>query len=600
MPELHFKGKEFVLNHHLTIPYRPLVHHPDKSIGTDSSNLIIQGDNLHVLKALVPHYADRIDCIFIDPPYNTGNENWNYNDNVNTEMMKEWVSSNPVNGEDMLRHDKWCCMIYPRLKLLHELLSENGSLWMTIDDNELQHAKLILDEIFGENNFVETVIWQKNFSPKNTARHFSKDHDYLLVYAKNGSNWRPNLQPRTERMGKRYSNPDNDPRGPWSSSDMAARNPYSQGRYPVTTPAGRIIEGPPPGRYWIIKESKFHELNADDRIWWGEKGDNVPRIKRFLSDVQPGRVPQTLWSWREVGHTQDAKKEILRIMNSGPHDEVFVTPKPTRLIERALQLATGPESIVLDAFAGSATTGHAVLAQNVRDGGKRRFVLVEAEEYADSLTAERIRRVIRGYSYVGVQREVLLRESLTYSDLAKDSRRMKILSRIEAIENLDGTSYDEISKQISDGDLVITGEKTDTSGVSGLGGNFGYYTLGKPLDLDSILLGKALPDYETIGAWLFYTATGEALDLSKINESKWYLGESTGFYVWLVYKADLDFLKSRDASLTVSLAEVIAVKADKRHLVFAPARFAPNSILSPLGVDYAPLPYALYRLERSN
>ena len=186
MPELQFKGKEFVYNHHLTVPYRPLVPDAGKSVGEPSlnGNLIIHGDNLHALKALLPMYAGKVDCIFIDPPYNTGNEGWSYNDNVNSPMMKEWLSTNPINAEDMLRHDKWCAMMWPRLTLLRELLSDTGSFWMTLDDNEIQNARAILDEIFGSKNFVATCIWHKMDSPKNTAVRFSEDHDYLVVYAK--------------------------------------------------------------------------------------------------------------------------------------------------------------------------------------------------------------------------------------------------------------------------------------------------------------------------------------------------------------------------------------------------------------------------------
>jgi adenine-specific DNA-methyltransferase len=200
MPELHFKGKEFVYNHHLTVPYRPLIAQPEKSLDDNPENLIIHGDNLHALKALLPRYAGKVDCIFIDPPYNTGNENWSYNDNVNNPMMREWLSSNPVNKEDMLRHDKWACMMYPRFKLLHDLMSERGSFWMTLDDNEIHHARMLLDDIFGDENFVTTVIWQKVYSPKNTADYFSEDHDYILVYAKDKENWAPELLPRTEKM----------------------------------------------------------------------------------------------------------------------------------------------------------------------------------------------------------------------------------------------------------------------------------------------------------------------------------------------------------------------------------------------------------------
>lgn len=609
MPELHFKGKEYVFNHHLTVPHRPLVAHPDKSVsanpededrqgGAAHGNLIIHGDNLHALKALLPRYAGKVDCIFIDPPYNTGNESWNYNDNVNSPILREWLDGNPVNKEDMLRHDKWCCMMYPRLKLLHELMSEYGSLWMTLDDNENHRARMILDEIFGEENFVATCIWQKVFSPKNTAKHFSEDHDYLIVYAKQKTSWIPSLLPRTDQMEERFSNPDSDSRGAWSSSDMAARNFYSEGRYPVTCPSGRVLSGPPPGTYWRVKESKFKELNNDNRIWWGKDGNNVPRIKRFLSDVREGKVPQTLWKWKEVGHTQDAKKEILRVMNFGSQDDVFITPKPMALVKRVLHLATNEDSIILDSFAGSGTTGHAVLSQNAKDGGNRRFILVECEDYAESLTAERIRRAINGYEFQGTEKEELLREKITWSNFSRERAHRKILDKVQTIENLDSGKFDEIRKSVKDSELIVTGEKKVTDKVEGLGGSFTYYTLGDPLDLDKMLTGESLPDYASIGAWLFHTATGESLNHEGIRESDHYLGESAAFHVWLIYQPDRDFLKSRDSALTLDFAKAIAKDKSKRHLVFASSRFVSNKTLSPLGVEFAPLPFALYRLEK--
>lgn len=342
MPELHFKGKEFVYNHHLTVPYRPLQPQADKSIGEPSlnGNLIVQGDNLHALKALLPMYAGKVDCVFIDPPYNTGNENWAYNDNVNSPMMRDWLSSNPVNKEDMLRHDKWLALMYPRIKLLHELLSDTGSFWMTLDDNEIHRARAMLDEIFSEENFVATVIWHKMDSPKNTAQFFSEDHDYLLVYAKDKETWRPNLLERSEDMVARYKNPDNDPRGPWLLSDLDARNPYSKGLYPITCPSGRVVSGPPRGKYWRISKEKFAEMDADNRIWWGVNGDAAPNIKRFLNEVRAGVVPQTIWQWGDVGSTRNAKTELLQILNGAEEHDVFVTPKPTGLLERVLELAT--------------------------------------------------------------------------------------------------------------------------------------------------------------------------------------------------------------------------------------------------------------------
>ena len=289
-------------------------------------------------------------------------------------------------------------MMYPRLKLLWELLSDQGSLWMSIDDNEIHHARAILDEIFGEQNFVANVIWQKIFSPKSSARHLSANHDFVLLYAKNADGWQRNLLTRTEAQDRRYSNPDNDPRGPWASSDLSARNYYSLGTYPIICPSGRIIPGPPRGTYWRVSKETFEELDNDGRIWWGPDGNNVPRLKRFLSEVKEGVVPQTIWFHQEVGNTQEAKKEVVKLIPDAT--EVFSTPKPTRLIQRILQIATNPGDIVLDSFAGSGTTGHAVLQLNKEDGGNRRFILVELEsEIARNITTERLRRVIQGYTW---------------------------------------------------------------------------------------------------------------------------------------------------------------------------------------------------------
>ena len=401
MPTLEWIGKDKVVNHHQEVPYRVLERqysYDEAGRHTEdngSENMIIHGDNLEALKALLPQYEGKIKCIYIDPPYNTGNEGWVYNDNVNDPKIKKWLGEVVgKEGEDLSRHDKWLCMMYPRLKLLQKLLAEDGAIFISIDDTEFYNLRAICNEIFGDNNFIATVVWRKNYSPKGTAKHFSEDHDYILVFGKNSDAWIPHKMPRTAKQDKAYKNPDNDLRGPWKSSDLSARNFYSKGTYSIKCPSGRIIEGPPSGSYWRVSEEKFWELDRDHRIWWGKDGNNVPSIKRFLSEVADGIVPQTYWSYEEVGHTQDAKKEIKDIFNG---EMPFDTPKPARLIERILQIASDPDSIILDSFAGSGTTAHAVLNMNKADGGNRKFILVEMMDYADSITAERVKRVINGY-----------------------------------------------------------------------------------------------------------------------------------------------------------------------------------------------------------
>jgi adenine-specific DNA-methyltransferase len=612
MSEIIFKGKEYVYNHHLSVPYRPLLPDAKKGIGPADlgGNLVIHGDNLHALKALLPRYAGKVDLVFIDPPYNTGNEGWCYSDNVNSPMMREWLSTNPVDAEDMLRHDKWLCMMWPRLTLLRELLSERGSLWMTLDDNEVHRARMMLDEIFGEDAFIANVVWQKNYSPKGTAQFFSEDHDHLLVIAKSRELWRPRLLERTEEMDARYANPDNDPRGPWKPSDLSARNYYSEGTYSIDCPSGRSIEGPPPGTYWRVKKSKFMEMDGEGRIWWGEDRNNIPAIKRFLSEVKQGRTPQTLWFYSEVGHTQDAKKTLLE-MGVLKDQEATITPKPVALIERVLEVGADDTAIVLDSFAGSGTTAHAVLKANAKDNGQRKFILVEGENYADRLTAERVRRAIKGYAWAGTQREELLKEKITFTQFRKADDWLKKVEAIKAKEGFaegdladQGTAkkrrFEKIETKLDDGVLLVEGIKRVSQMADGLGGEFTYCTLGEPLDIEKLLSGENLPAFDALGAWLFHTATGGTLLPAPKKAPPWYLGEAKDVHVWLIYEPSLSFLKSPEAALTLTKAKEFATwgktRGDgKRHLVFAPAKYMSNKQLAEHGVDYAPLPFALYR-----
>lgn len=400
MPSLNWIGKEAVVKHHQEVPFRLLEPVTELSCGDPASgNLIVQGDNLHALKALLPRYAGQVKCIYIDPPYNTGNEGWAYNDNVNSPEIRKWLGEVVgKEGETLDRHDRWLCMMYPRLVLLKQFLQEDGAIFISIDDNEVATLRLLMDEIFGARNFIATVLWQKIFSPKNSARHLSEDHDYVVMYALNADCWKPNLLPRTDAADARYKDT-GDERGPWTSSDLTARNYYSLGTYAVTSPSGRVIEGPPSGRYWTISRESFEKLDRQGRIWWGEKGNNMPRLKRYLSEVKGGIVPQTMWFYKDVGHTQEAKKELLELVDFETSDDVFITPKPTRLIQRILQIATDKDSVVLDSFAGSGSTGHAVLKQNAEDGGNRRFILVEMDDnIARTVAIERVKRVTQGYT----------------------------------------------------------------------------------------------------------------------------------------------------------------------------------------------------------
>ncbi|HRH98803.1 MAG TPA: site-specific DNA-methyltransferase, partial [Prosthecobacter sp.] len=451
--------------------------------------------------------AGQVKCIYIDPPYNTGNEGWVYNDNVRSPIIEEWLGKTVgKEGETLDRHDRWLCMMYPRLALLREFLREDGSIWISLDDNEIQALRYVMDEIFGAGNFVTTVLWQKNFAPKNSAKHFSEDHDYVVVYAKKAESWRPNLLQRSDEALARYKNPDNDPRGVWTSGDLQARNYYGDGTYSITCPSGRVIAGPGKGMYWRYSEANFLELDRKGQIWWGEKGDNMPRLKRYLRDVKDGVTPQTMWFHKDVGHTQEAKKELLEAVLFDTSDDVFITPKPTRLIERILQIATNPGNLVLDSFGGSGTTGHAVLKLNAanpsttestekhRDSDSetlwssvpsvvetvpdRRFILVEMEpEIAPKITAERVKRVAQGYT------------------------------------NAKGEA------------------------VPGLGGGFRYCRLGEPLfDADRQI--RESVTFGELARHVYFTETGEPLPRERVPNTP-LLGVCRGVAIYLLYNGIL-------------------------------------------------------------
>jgi adenine-specific DNA-methyltransferase len=361
----------------------------DRSVSPETTeNMFIEGDNLEALKILRESHSESVKVIYIDPPYNKG---------------RIFVYSDRLAES----HADWLSMIFPRLLLSRELLREDGAIFVSIDDNEVHNLRMAMNEVFGEDNFVATIIWEKKFAPQNDARWFSDNHDYILVYARNKELWRPRLLPRTDETDSRYKNPDGDPRGPWTSSDLTVKTYSKDYDYVITTPSGRAVR-PPRGRCWGMSLDTFNSLVADNRIWFGLQGNNVPRLKRFLSEVKQGLTPCTIWRRSEVGDNQEARRTIRQIFGDVG---VFETPKPLRLMKRILHIGTEPHQneIVLDFFAGSCTTAHAVLEQNQVDGGNRRFIMVQLPEtvpessraYDTGFTtvseigAERIRRVIK-------------------------------------------------------------------------------------------------------------------------------------------------------------------------------------------------------------
>lgn len=394
MPELNWIGKSAVVKHHKEVPFRLLEADAALSCGDpDSGNLIVEGDNLHALKALLPRYAGKVKCIYIDPPYNTGNEGWVYNDNVKSPEILKWLGETVgKEAEDLTRHDKWLCMMYPRLVLLKQFLAEDGAIFVSIDDNEVASLRMVMDEVFGRSKFVANILWQKRISPDGRL-NLGDAHEFIISFGKAGHDVFRKI-PLSDAQKKNYKNPDKDPRGPWVSTDFTAQGHRPNQMYVIKTPSGEKYS-PADDRCWANIESEFLKLVKENRIWFGKDGSGRPRIKNFLSE-HTGVRSWTWWQNNEVGNSQEGKKELNFLFGMG---HGFDTPKPTRLIQRILQIASDGPSLILDSFAGSGTTAHAVLKQNAADGGKRKFILVEMEpKIARDITAERVRRVIQGYT----------------------------------------------------------------------------------------------------------------------------------------------------------------------------------------------------------
>ncbi len=532
MPTLQFKGKTFVQNHHLAVPYHELIPQPKKSMTEKCSlhdNLIVHGDNLLALKALLPTYAGKVKCIYIDPPYNTGNEGWCYNDNVNSPMIQDWLGK-VVDKDDLTRHDKWLCMMTPRLKLLRELLREDGAIFISIDDNEIEHLKLITNEIFGEENFVANFIWNHRKSSQNDI-DISLSHNYTLCYAKKRDAFIVN---RMEVDDTKFCNPDNDSRGDWVADPMDAPGVRENLQYKIVNPNTKESFLPPSGRHWRFTEDKFKTAIKENRIVFGKSGKSKPQYKRFKTEALD-KGTSTFTIWDDVDTATVGTQEVMEIFGG---EKAFPTPKPVNLLKRILSLSTSDDDIVLDSFAGSGTTAHATLALNKDDGGNRKYVLVETEDYADKVTAERVRRISKGI------------------------------------------------KSASDENLK-----------KGLGGTFSYFELGEPIEMEAILDARKLPSYEDLARYVYYTATGEDFNPEGIDEKKNYIGKSKDFHVWLFYQPDMEYLKQ--TALTLEIAKKIGKPKDSRkNLVFAPTKYLDTDYLLEYRIEFCQLPFEIYKLKK--
>ena len=545
MPSLEFKGKQHIYAHHLTVPYRPLVPDAAKSYPhrsdevqnssadqTPDGNLIIHGDNLHALKALLPRYAGRVKCIYIDPPYNTGNENWSYNDNVNSPLMQQWLDENgPVDNEDLERHDKWLCMMWPRLQLLKELLSEDGVIFVSIDDHEQHYLRMLMDEVFGDNSFLAEFVWKSRQNRDNrNVTGVSNDHEYVLCY---GASLRGD-----ERKAGQYSNPDNDTRGDWASGNMvglATAEARPNLHFDLIDPLTGVNYGCP-SRGWRYDRQRVAELIAENRILWPEKPEGRPRVKVFLRDLKSKFTGFSSIVGDGI-FTRNGTREIEDIFGS----REFEFPKSYKLVHQLIAQGCPSNGIVLDSFAGSGTTAHAVLALNKEDGGDRKFILVECEDYADTVTAERVRRVIEG----------------------------------------------------------VTGAR-DGSLREGLGGSFTYCTLGEPIELEGMLTGAALPSYTTLAAYLLHAATGVSAGESSLQQQNddglFFFDEKADYY--LLYESSTEWLSSSMAVLNEERAQRISAASHahgRKAVVFAAGKYIGQRELTDMGITFCQLPYEMHR-----
>lgn len=642
MPTLNWIGKDKIQKHHHEVAFRALEHkygfnaQGQQEEPVDSENMIIHGDNLAALKSLLPQYEGRIDCIYIDPPYNTGEERWVYNDNVSDPQLLKWLGEVVGKlGEDFSRHDKWLCMMYPRLALMRQLLSPKGAIFISNDDNEQSRLKLVCDAIFGENCFVGNIIWQKTYSPRNDSDGIPTATDYITVYGKKPG-WKPKRLERTEDMDESYKNPDNDI-DLWTSSDASAAGAadHQSMVYGIQHPITGVMMYPTNGRHWVLSQQEVFEImnqwcefvfkDLDDAIerarvcdlspqdvrpgvlgivlkkslqesqqeaqkvyergqwpkfYFTRNGQGGIRKKTYITNVD-GKLITNLWMYSEVGHTDGAKKELKRIFEGRcPFD----TPKPSTLIERILQIATDDDSIVLDAFAGSGTTAHAVLSQNKQDHGSRKFILIELMDYADSTTAERVKRVITGYAYKGKKEEEIYSKKLTPKNILKAA---DFIAQAEMISKMRADEYAKVSKpKIADNCIKVIGTKVYDERMEGIDGDFNFYELGNPLFVDEYTINEEVGE-EAIRQYIYYSETRHALNRPQSADDPYLLDRWEGTAYYFNYDAD---------SLTVLDADVLPLKEKAEHTIYyADVCYLSDNELKALNITFKQIPRDISR-----
>lgn len=644
MPNLNWIGKDKIITHHTDVSFRVLEHkygfdgeNPDIVAPTGSGNKIIHGDNLAALKSLLPEYEGRVDCIYIDPPYNTGNEKWRYNDNVNDPHILKWLGEVVgAEGEDFTRHDKWLCMMYPRLVLLRQLLSDKGAIFISIDDTEVSRLRTICDDIFGANCFKGDVIWHKTYSPKNDSKGIPTETDHILVYSK-VTDWLPKRLKRDEEMDASYKNPDGD-FARWTSSDAFAPSASShQGMvYAIQHPFTGNLIYPPAGRCWALEQPQIFEIinrwceydlrdiaDAEKRasicgvpvetirpgveaimlknsleisrevatkvletgpwprFYFTKKGMGGIRRKTYLTAVE-GKLITTFWDYTEVGHTDGATKELKAIF--GGHSP-FETPKPSSLIERIVEISTDENSIVLDAFAGSGSTAHAVLSQNKKDKGNRKFVLVELMDYAETLTAERVRRVITGYPYKGKVKKMLYKKKLTASNLAKVPQ---FLTEAKAIIDANQASYTKISKPTVKNDaIVVVAELKVDDKMPGLGGAFDFYELGETLFTPDNRLNEIVGT-DKIREYIYYSETHEHLERQQDKDFPYLLDyfDGTGYFFY--------YEPNELTTLSIDTLTIVPYKAD-HYVIYADVCTISRDMLTKMNITFKKIPRDINR-----